>query len=183
MKPLYTAQLQTSRETVLALSKAIYRRYGTKTKRVLFLCSFLLAVSGFLLGWQSRSGIVLLALACLLLSQFQYPAVYQARRVSEAFGSYWPRICYEFYPDHFCMSIGERKQDYAYSIICSLYRENGYLYLFPDEKTAFMLDPAKLVPAEPEQFCADLSGWAGVTWSVPRPFLFQSLFSNFLKMT
>ena len=174
MNELYTAQLQTSRETISALSRAIYDRYGARTKGALLLTAFLLALVGLYLGLQNRLGLVLVALACLLLSQLRYPAVYRARRVAEAFGPNLPRIAYAFYPDHFTMTIGDETRRYSYEILIDLYREKEYLYLFPDRASAFMLRASDLRPAEPERFQADLSAWTGLAWSKPTPFLLRS---------
>ncbi len=175
MGPLYTTELQTSAETVHALSRAVYNLYGTAVKRRIAIAALLLATVGLSLGLHSRLGLVLTALACLLLSQYRYPAVYRARRVIEAFGGNLPRIRYDFHADRFTMTIGGESRDYHYDILKALYREKNYLYLFTDENTAFMLDPAALDPAEPERFREDLSAWTGLGWSTPKPFLLQSL--------
>ena len=174
MNAVYSTQLQTSQETISALSRAIYNRYGTSTKWALLLSSFFLATVGLMLGLQKRLGLILVAIACLLLSQFHYPAVYRARRVSEMFGSQLPQIRYDFYPDRFTMSIGEKTQSYSYDILIDLYQEKDYLYLFPDRKSAFMVCASNLRPAAPERFRADLSAWSGLSWTKAKPFLLQS---------
>lgn len=175
MGSVYHTELQTDQTTITALSRAIYNCYGGKTKRTIVLISLLLAAAGFFLGIQKTAGIILIALACLLLSQIPYPAMYRARQVIQALGGRYPFLEYTFYADHFEMRIKDETQSYGYDGIRMLYREKGYLYLFPNENEAFMLDPKALDPEEPERFQEQLSEWTGLKWEAYRPLLFQRM--------
>lgn len=176
----FLAQIHYSKETVMKLSNAIYNTYGVKTKLAVLLCSVLLAVIGISCGLDSAVGLCLTAVACLLLSQTQYPAAYKARRVIEAFGGNLPRIQYKFCENGFVMYIGEQMQEYSYSVLIKLVEEKQFLYLFPDEKSTFMIEKTSVQPGgDGEELKRFLTNRTGLSWEKPRSLLMLRLPSLF----
>lgn len=175
MKELFIARISYNRNTVMRLSKTIYNVYGGKTKTAIAAGGLMLAVCGFFSGINTPAGISLVATACLLLSQIQYPAVYRARQVVEAFHGNLPEISYHFRKADFAMYIGESEKIYPYSTLINLVEDSEYLYLFPDHSTAFTLDKNNFQKGTADDFMQFLSNQTSLGWNHYRPFWMLNL--------
>lgn len=169
MKALFTAHISYNRDTIMCLSKTIYNIYGGKIKAAIVSGGLLLAAAGFIFGIHTAAGMSLVAAACLLLCQVQYPAVYKAKQVIKAFNGNLPEISYDFREDDFIIHIGETRQTYSYSLLINLAEDREYLYLFPDRSTAFTLEKSDFQQGNTVDFMRFLSEQTKLEWNQYRP--------------
>lgn len=177
MEKRYSASMQYTDETVLTLSKAIYEAFGTKIRLGLVIGGLLLIYFGISTGLNTAFGIIVAALGCWALCAYGYPAVYRAKRVIAAFGGSYPLMTYEFGDGGFTMTVGEQSQEYGYGVVIRLAEKDGYLFLFPDRDTAFMLDPATASPPDSAGLKSFIADKTGLEWTKSRVMLGASLYS------
>lgn len=160
----YAAQIRHTYATILRMSRVQYDTFEFKSKLLMLVAGFGLALAG-MANMESVFGILLLMIGCWLLASLNYPAKQNADRIKDALGGQYPSNRYEFFDKHFVL-YAQNEDIVNYSRLIRLVEDEQYCYLFIDEQASYMLEKYSLGD-ELKAFMAFMEKATGLSWTKP----------------
>lgn len=163
-----SAQVQYSNSNIREIVKTIYS-FGCYFPRLLFTAlAFISIFAGLNLGANTWQGIILIAVACIYLTNRDVPQRIEVRKIKDAFISGHINLAYEFFDEFFIAKTAYKETKTSYSSLKYLLSINGYYYLFYARKSAYVIDRSTLNVPDSE-FRSFLSAITGLKWKTSLP--------------
>ena len=162
---VYTAKIEHSESTVRSMARAQYDSFRPKSFYLLLILSFLLlAVAVFLPGLKQQLKILCIVIGCFLIVGLNAPPNQLADQIIRSLNGHFPLISYTFYEDAVSLKGTDTTDTLHYSEIIRLVEQQNYLYLFIQNKSAYMIDKSSAKP-NAEGLMSFLESKTGLSWT------------------
>ena len=171
----YTAEIRHSEDTIRAMAAAQYDAFRGAGYYLVFVIS--LACLGAAVFWQGLGQgvkILLLVVGSFAIVGLNTPPKQLADQVIRSLNGKFPKISYRFTEAEILLKGTDTSEPQAYDRIIRLTETPDYLYLFIENRSAYMID-RKTVKPDCEGLMALLSRRTGLEWTKNATLLNTSL--------
>lgn len=161
----YTAEIKHSEATIRAMAKAQFDAFRPVSYTVMLLVSLLLL--GAALFWQGASQplkIIMIMIGSFTIVGLNTPSKQLADQVIKSLNGKFPRIGYAFGEDSVQLTGAVTGNTLLYSDILRLVESKEYLYIFIQNKSAYMIDRGSIRP-DAEALMAFVAEKTGLPWT------------------
>jgi len=166
---LFTAKIKYNLENITRLSKRISRTFRFLPRSIMYLVCMLIILYSLFFVNNSSVSVPLLAVASIAMANLSAPDKKRAGDAYRAVGSKDVVVDYEFY-DSFFMVHARQDTKVAYSELIVLGEDEGFLYLFADKNSGFMVDKTALSP-DAASFKELIGNKTGLIWKRNNPLI------------
>lgn len=161
----YTAEIKHSEATIRAMAKAQFDAFRPVSCTVMLLVSLLLL--GTALFWQGISQplkIIMILIGSFTIVGLNTPPKQLADQVIKSLNGKFPMIGYAFGEDSVQLTGTDAGNTLLYSDILRLVESKEYLYIFIQNKSAYMIDRGSVRP-DAEALMAFVAEKTGLPWT------------------
>ena len=161
----YTARIEHSEATVKAMAKTQFECFKGKSYYITFLAC--IAMLGAALFWKDIPQglqILFLAVGCFTLVGLNSPPKKLAEQVIKNLRGKFPKMGYVFTPGSVQLTGADEGAELTYKDILLLVEDRNYLYIFIQNRSAYMIDISSVKP-DAESFKAFLERKTGLHWT------------------
>ncbi len=162
----YTAQIKHSEDTIKAMAKAQYESFRPKSYYIMMVSAIaLLALAVFIPGIGQGFKTLMIMLGCFGIVGLGSPPRQLAKQVINNLKGRFPSMGYSF-GEKSVQLTGADVPVLEYKEIIHLSEDRNYLYIFIQNRSAFMLERSSIKPDEQglKKLVADKTG---IAWSRP----------------
>lgn len=173
----YKAEIRHSENTIKAMAAAQYEVFRPSSYYIMLVAGMLLLVAGLTVPFRSQSArILLLMIGSFVLVGLDAPARQLAAQVIKSLNGRYPNMNYVFGNDRVQLTGSDAGSSLGYGEIIRLHEDSRYLYIFIENRSAYMLERSSISP-DYEGLKSFLTEKTGLTWSAKRSVLNTSLTS------
>ena len=161
----YTARINHSEETIKAMARTQFECFKGKSYYITFVvCLGLLAAAIFWKGIPQGVQILFLAVGCFTLIGLNSPPKKLAEQVIKNLKGKFPKMGYVFSADSVQLTGADEDAELKYKDILLLVEDRNYLYIFIQNRSAYMIDTSSVKP-DAAGFKAFLEKKTGLHWT------------------
>jgi len=179
MMTQWKASIAYDAQNTMRLTKTLFNVFHIKQRLLQFLLSAIIVTAGFLIGIDQPGGLLSLSAGCVLMMNTDMGARRRARVLTQQLNGYVPKMDYTFGEESFRGVTDKEDHSFRYEDLIRISDDGKYWYLFPDQKSGFMIDPATLQPENRAAFKEHIAARAGIQWTSAGRLLSMGLLTFF----